>query len=54
MEFLKVENIDQLSFFTGLKQLKHLIISEWSQTINLNDMFDPKTQTIDLNDIFDP
>ena len=42
MELLKVENTDQLSFFTGFKQLKHLIIYEWNQTIELDNIFDPK------------
>lgn len=41
LKSLTVFNTNQLSFFTGLMELKHFEIRVWDENINLGEIFDP-------------
>ena len=41
LESLKVSNTMQLVCFTGLKLLTNIVIRDWDEMIDLDDIFDP-------------
>ena len=47
LESLKVRNTSQLVCFTGLKLLTNIVIGDWNEMIDLDDIFDP-SKILDL------
>ena len=49
---LRVNNTEQLSYFTRLMSLKHIQIACWDKRIDIDEVFDPsKILEVDIGDI---